>query len=298
MVRIAGRLGFEAVPHMTESCGLRRRKADARHLLHYDNLMKDARTSLSARLAKWIAPFALLFGYALLIAAPATRGFARELSLENRPIELLTFALLLLSAWLSLRLAARARAHGESLLVWGFYIAFGIALFVVGMEEIAWGQTFFDWSTPESWRAINAQQETTLHNVEPLQGRAGYFRILFALGGLIGILIGRFAVFRPIAAPALLLPWFLAIGLEAGASLYWLIVERDAGIDRGVRILSEMSELLIAIAALLYLVSNRAMLDRQWREAGSVNSAMTRTTPAGSAMPADAHSLPELLEDR
>jgi hypothetical protein len=30
-----------------------------------------------------------------------------------------------------------------------------------------------------------------------------------------------------------------------------------------VRILSEMSELLIAIAALLYVVSNRTMLDRK-----------------------------------
>jgi hypothetical protein len=250
--------------------------------VYYDDFMTDARASYSARAANCIAPFALLFGYALLIAAPATRAFAREMSLENRPIELLTFGLLLLSAWLSLRLASRARAHGESRLVWGFYIAFGVALFMVSMEEIAWGQTFFDWSTPEAWRAINAQHETTLHNVEPLQGRAGYFRVLFALGGLFGILIGRFAVFSPIAAPTLLLPWFLAIGLEAGASFYWLIVERDAGIDRGVRILSEMSELLIAIAALLYVMSNRTILDRQWSETSSENSLRSRTRPAGS----------------
>jgi hypothetical protein len=245
-------------------------------------LVTDAPTSSSARLANRIAPFALLFGYALLIAAPATRPFAREMSLENRPIELLTFGLLLLSAWLSLRLAFRARAHGESRLVWGFYLAFGIALLLVSMEEVAWGQAFFDWSTPEAWRAINVQGETTLHNLEPLQGRAGYFRILFALGGLIGILIGRFAVFRPIAAPTLLLPWLLAIGMEAGASFYWLIVERDAGIDRGVRILSEMSELLIAIAALLYVVSKRTMLDRRWRETSSESSAASRPRPAGS----------------
>jgi hypothetical protein len=233
-------------------------------------------------MANWIAPFALLFGYALLIATPATRPFAREMSLENRPIELLTFGLLLLSAWLSLRLAFRARAHGESRLVWGFYLAFAIALFVVGMEEIAWGQTFFDWSTPEAWRGMNVQQEMTLHNLEPLHGRAGYFRVLFALGGLIGVMIARFAVFRPIAAPTLLLPWFLAVGLEAGASFYGLIVERDAGIDRGVRILSEMSELLIAIAALLYVVSNRTMLDRHWRETSSESSATSRRRPAGS----------------
>jgi hypothetical protein len=194
--------------------------------LHYDDFMTDARALHSARVANCIAPFVLLFGYALLIAVPATRDFARAMSLENRPIELLTFGLLLLSAYLSLRLASRARAQGESRLVWGFYIAFGFALFVVSMEEIAWGQTFFDWATPEGWRAINAQQETTLHNVEPLQGRAGYFRVLFGFAGLIGILIGRFAVLRPIAAPTLLLPWFLAIGLEAGGVI--LLADRRA----------------------------------------------------------------------
>jgi hypothetical protein len=256
-----------------------RRKGDARHLLHYDDFVTDVRASYSARVANCIAPFALLFGYGLLIAAPATRAFAREMSLENRPIELLTFGLLLLSAWLSLRLALRARAHGDSRLVWGFYLAFGIALLVVSMEEIAWGQAFFDWSTPEAWRGLNVQHETTLHNLEPLQGRAGSFRVLFALGGLIGILIGRFAVFRRIAAPTLLLPWLVAIGLEAGASFYGLIVEPDAGIDRGVRILSEMSELLIAIAALLYVVSNRTMLDRHWRQISSESSATSGELP-------------------
>lgn len=32
-------------------------------------------------------------------------------------------------------------------------------------EEVSWGQWFFQWSTPESFTAINDQNETNLHNV-------------------------------------------------------------------------------------------------------------------------------------
>lgn len=34
----------------------------------------------------------------------------------------------------------------------------------IGLEEISYGQHFFQWQTPEEWQAINRQQETNLHN--------------------------------------------------------------------------------------------------------------------------------------
>jgi hypothetical protein len=228
-------------------------------------------------LTAWATPFALLFGYAALLALPATRPFARELSLENRPIELLSFGLLLLAALLAIDLARRAAVRGESRRVSAFYSVFGVGLFVVGMEEVAWGQHFFGWSTPESWREINAQRETTLHNLHPLQGHQPQFRLAFALGGMLGILLGRFARFRAIAAPRSLLPWFTAIALASCLSHYSLVLDREVRFDRFLRVLSEMTELLIAIAAFLYITVNRRLLAGRWL--GDARGASASPTP-------------------
>ncbi len=211
-------------------------------------------------LAAWLTPFGIIVVYVALLVLPATRAFAREMSLENRPIELMTFALLLAAALVSLDLARRTRSQGEGRIVYGFYTLFGIAMLVVAMEEVAWGQTFFGWSTPEIWRDMNAQQETTLHNLKPVQVHQPLFRIIFALGGMIGILMGRFDRFRAIAAPASLLPWLTAILLVSAPSQYPLFTEREPRFDRFLRVLSEMTELLIAIAAFLYAIANRQRL--------------------------------------
>ena len=51
-----------------------------------------------------------------------------------------------------------------------FAAAFGV--FVIGMEEMSWGQILFRWDTPASLMSINAQGETNLHNVEFIHGQA------------------------------------------------------------------------------------------------------------------------------
>lgn len=87
---------------------------------------------------------------------------AKEGALEHLTFiaELLGAALLLIAVkrlWPSSQALDRQRA-------WVY--ALGAAmLFVVGMEEVGWGQQLFHFSTPESWAAINHQQETTLHNL-------------------------------------------------------------------------------------------------------------------------------------
>ena len=53
------------------------------------------------------------------------------------------------------------------LLARGFAVLLGLLL----LEELAWGQVIFGWQTPESIRSINAQQETTLHNIGWFQDR-------------------------------------------------------------------------------------------------------------------------------
>ncbi|AHF63311.1 putative pectate lyase [Synechococcus sp. WH 8109] len=42
-------------------------------------------------------------------------------------------------------------------------------MLLVGLEEIAWGQILFGWTTPEKIAAVNAQNQITLHNLEFFQ---------------------------------------------------------------------------------------------------------------------------------
>ncbi len=53
------------------------------------------------------------------------------------------------------------------LLARGFAVLLGLLL----LEELAWGQVIFGWQTPEAIRSVNAQQETTLHNIGWFQDR-------------------------------------------------------------------------------------------------------------------------------
>jgi hypothetical protein len=45
------------------------------------------------------------------------------------------------------------------------YAVLAIALFLVAMEELNWGQTLLAFDTPSAWAALNHQQETSLHNL-------------------------------------------------------------------------------------------------------------------------------------
>jgi hypothetical protein len=115
---------------------------------------------------------------------------------KEGPLELLTFlALIGSAAWCVLAARNTLRKKGTNLgrAIAGCYAALGVGLFVVGMEEISWGQTYLQWATPESWAAINSQQETTVHNLlaQPtLHVIEQAILIAFVLSALIGIWLG------------------------------------------------------------------------------------------------------------
>lgn len=115
---------------------------------------------------------------------------------KEGPLELLTFIALTISASFCLGAARRSLHSYKSSVnrsVAAFYAALGIALFVVGMEEISWGQTYLQWRTPESWAAINSQQETTVHNLleQPtLHVVERALLLLFVAAALVGITLG------------------------------------------------------------------------------------------------------------
>ena len=64
-----------------------------------------------------------------------------------------------------------------------------IILFLLGTiyyagEEISWGQHYFGWATPESWKDVNDQQETNLHNTAAIFDQIP--RTLLSIAALIG----------------------------------------------------------------------------------------------------------------
>ena len=49
---------------------------------------------------------------------------------------------------------------------WGFYLAFAFMMFFVAMEEIAWGQQYLGFRSPDIFLELNVQNEFTFHKVD------------------------------------------------------------------------------------------------------------------------------------
>ena len=134
-------------------------------------------------------PIIVVSIFILLMGFPQTRSIANRLIRENNPIELLTFFFLIVGGSYGIFVVLKLKEQKkEKFLIW-FYTIFSLGLIFTGMEEIAWGQWFFRFKTPEVLREINMQKEMTLHNIRGLQGHSEYFRLLFGVGGLIGVFV-------------------------------------------------------------------------------------------------------------
>lgn len=198
--------------------------------------------------------------FAAALALPVTRSAAIWMLSENRPVEMLTFILLLLAGVRGLRLFYRLRTLGESALFYGFYFIFAAGLILTAMEEIAWGQQFLTFQTPLALQEINMQGETTIHNIRGLHGHTEYFRLLFGVGGLIGIYLGFYKKLAVISPPRRLLVWFLVIAAHALVDVTNDIVPIHKNFDAAISWLAELIEFLIAGAAFIYLSVNGAKL--------------------------------------
>lgn len=68
-------------------------------------------------------------------------------------------------------------------------------LYISG-EEASWGQHYFAWNTPETWKALNDQEETNLHNLNAWFDQKP--RLMLELGVIFGgIVIPLLAISRP-----------------------------------------------------------------------------------------------------
>ncbi|WP_412060753.1 hypothetical protein [Rubrivirga sp. IMCC45206] len=207
-----------------------------------------------------ILPFALLAVFTVFLAIPATRDAAQWMLAENRPVELLSFVFLMVGGVLGLRLAAQLRRRGERGWTVAFYALFSLGLLAIGAEEVAWGQWFVGFETPEAIAEVNTQGELTLHNHKALKDHLEIFPLLFGLAGLVGVWVRRFPGWSRVAAPAALLPWFALIAVVSAVDFLqdWVVIQ--AQFDELVNALDELVEMFVALAGLLFVRFNAARL--------------------------------------
>ena len=195
-------------------------------------------------------------GFHAVYLLPLTRRLAQWLMQEDLVVEDITFVALFAASVLSVLLARRTHRDRQPALITWFFVALGAGLFVVAMEEISWGQWLFFFKTPGSWKAINRQGETNLHNLDGLWGRSEWLRLVFGVGGLFGVLANRWRTLRPIAVPPPMLGWFVFITL-------YVAVDAINDFARGSWLLStfnpmsEWVEMLIGLSALAYIFLKR-----------------------------------------
>ncbi|MCP4984155.1 MAG: hypothetical protein GY935_27085 [Gammaproteobacteria bacterium] len=148
--------------------------------------------------------------------------------------------------------------------VWLFILIMGAAYFA--LEEISYGQHMFGWGTAETWKELNDQDETNLHNVHAMFDQVP--RTLLTLGILIG------GVIMP------LYRYFRKLQLSESNRLYWQWPTLDC-VTIGLLVIlirpilsvfetdiintGETKENLFALFILLYCVSIHSRLkQREW----------------------------------
>lgn len=208
-------------------------------------------TSVKTNLYFLIGLFAV---FTVGIGLPFTRAATRWVLDENKIVEVLTFVVSLIAGGVGLYFCRRLIRNKERFFITAFYFLFSAGFIFIGMEEISWGQQFFGFETPESFRAINDQGETTLHNIKGLSGNSEYLRLFYGICGAVGVLLYSSKRFLKIAAPVFLMPWFIMIALHSTVDVYNDIIPIDKNFDAFISDMAELVELLIAASALIYIV--------------------------------------------
>lgn len=209
--------------------------------------------SPSIRWAIALTPLLLVGLFSVFLAIPATRDATMWLLLENHPVEIATFFFLVPAGVASVYLAWATRRRGATLLTQWFYLAFGAGLILTGMEEIAWGQYWLGFETPAAVADLNAKGETTLHNFRGFDGRTEILRVVYGVGGLVGVWLNRSGRLPAITPPTVLWTWFAVIAVfslyDFANDVEPLVRELDSLSQR----VDELIEMLIGLSALLFV---------------------------------------------
>lgn len=206
----------------------------------------------------WIVLFPLVIFalFAFAMSLDATQDFAFKLVKENNVVDWLTSGPALLGGILGVLLALRERERGKEPLLWLFYLVFALGLLLLAGEETKWGQDFFRYRSPGFFERYNEQGDVSLHNLDGMNARNHYLRLAFGAGGLIGLLAWKTKRFRDLAPPRVLQVWFWLIALKSVLDIFFISSAGKTMPSYIVMELSEVIEMLVAIAGLLYVWLN------------------------------------------
>ncbi len=139
------------------------------------------------------------------------------------------------------------------------FLTLGIVSLLIGFEEMSWGQTIFNWETPELFNTANAQKETNLHNLSLIQDRiwtitAAVCLVVTLLVGVRGALEARGRLIPRSLADAVL-PHSTLLGYFLLAALIYVpvvLIKHDVAIPVLVTRDQEVAECLFSLGVLLH----------------------------------------------
>ena len=207
---------------------------------------------------------------------PAFHAFAQE----DRPLEWASALLLLAAAAVFAWHALRRRREPVTVLL---ALGLCLVLFLVGMEEISWGQRVFGFATPESLAEMNWQAEFNLHNVQTDLSETVYYfgaAVFLLLLPLLRDLLPRSVAAHPwlglapgrsvalVSAPVALFNYghwdLLAIQLTILLALWsmfaWSRAARGQG-DRGAASVWLIAALFVVAGQALFLALGHRQVD-------------------------------------
>lgn len=144
-------------------------------------------------------------------------------------------------------------------------LAVGI-IFLIG-EEVSWGQRWFGWETPETYREINKQSETNIHNLHGVERTLKFVHTTIgACGTFLPLVMLRIRKSSPnyqrwtmLVPHYTLIPFFLTTFLwrlyrnvSVPPRRYYFVVAEYA----------EVMELILALAFVFFLLYQKRRLDR------------------------------------
>lgn len=206
------------------------------------------------------------FGAEAVLEQPSKEYFYGEYGL----VEGFQETNLLISLILAIVIFCRLKStESKWLKIWiGIAIA---SCFYILVEEISWGQKFFQWNTPEKWAELNTQSETNFHNMSQLLNRVP--RSILEVGILVGgLVIPAFLKWNPAKLPeqfSPIYPWPKIAFFSAIAFIIKFLEQFPGWFD--IKFFwrkSEVMEVFLYYFIFLYLVS----IFQKWKSEGRFKS--------------------------
>lgn len=235
-----------------------------------------------------VCVFAILCASLPIVAIVSADTFVRLFD-EDGPFEMATAICYGISAAACVTLALRAQGHRSLQIALGLL---AMLFFVVGGEEISWGQRLFDFGTPKELKAINVQGEFTLHNIYSISLFTYPALATTAMLLLVAPLLSRFsagarrifdAMELPVAPPlcavlyGLMLTAYFIVGFRLGTPTP-LPISYSKYVPHFD---DEMMEFLISVLFTVFAVSNWRFQLPGTREAEGSRSAGSVPVEAG-----------------